>query len=122
MGHIDRWTEFKNGLAYDVYVIPDREYTPDEYTTRNENPELFEAFENGSMRYVGIEVHLSADAEFCLSLWGIEYGSCPNWPADVGRSALQEHYVPDLITKILADVRERADMLRELLAVADENA
>lgn len=121
-GYHDRWTEFHDGLAYDVYVYPDNSYSPNEYTTPDEDPELFEAYHNGDMRYVGVKVSPAVADSFVASLWGIAYGTCKGWENVVDRDYLKKHYLPDLIAEILAEVRLSADGLRNLIKTAERAA
>lgn len=115
---LDRWTQHHDEVSFDVYVYPDNEYSPSEYLTVDEAPETFEAFRNGTLTYVGVEVAPSVAPMFRASLWGIAYGSHYEMDTDY----LKRHYVPDLISEVLADVHENGEGLKLLIEAAEREA
>lgn len=88
-------------FPYLVEVFPDDDQSPEEWTSEAENPELFEAWRNGNMQYVGVRV-TRLDRQDCSdSLWGLECGSCASWQTVIDMDHLCSVYpVPGMVEEL----------------------
>jgi hypothetical protein len=114
-----------DGVQFRVDIEPDPDATPNEWTDRNADPDLFTAYESGTMQYVGVIVTpvirgRSLEA-FTVSLWGNEYGSCPTWDRDIDVDYLVNEYPgPELLAEVRANLRKLRTVLNNSAQLGDE--
>lgn len=80
----------RDGMTYIVRVHYDHDTSPGEYERDCYSPEGIEAWRRDEWWFVGIEVHSTLEPGTSASLWGLEYGTSPDWP---GRDLDLKYYM-----------------------------
>jgi hypothetical protein len=109
----------ERGFTVRVTIVPDEVYEgPSDFTTRHQSPALFEAWERGTLSYVGMVVtplypgtHDAIESANA-SLWSIHYGSFEDGGAmiHIGTDRVIADNFDDLVAQVRANLREIAEL------------